>query len=266
MKIPFTKMQGLGNDFAVIDATQTPFTLSSEQIQKMADRRTGVGFDQLLVLESTKDKQADFVYRIFNADGGEVGQCGNGARCIALFIHDTGISERDEFTLKTTEGLLTVQRLKDGRVKVDMGQPRFASQETYDIKVGNETVVFSAVDVGNPHAVIVVDDVDAINLEPLARELTQHALFPEGVNVSVIQILDDRHIHQRVFERGAGETQACGSGACAGAIAGHLRGLLAENVWVQQPGGELEIEWQGPDKTVKMIGPAAFVYSGEWRL
>ena len=264
MNIPFTKMQGLGNDFVVIDATQTPFSLSPEQIQKMARRRTGIGFDQLLVLEPARDSQADFVYRIFNADGGEVGQCGNGARCMALFIRESGLSDRDEFILKTSESLLTVQLLKEGRVEVDMGQPRSAPKETYDIKIGADTVSFNAVDMGNPHAVIVVDNVDAVVLEPLARELIKHPLFPEGVNVSVIQVIDNQHICQRVFERGVGETQACGSAACAGVIAGWQRGLLAEKVQVVQPGGELEVVWQGLDNAVKMIGPAEFVYRGEW--
>ncbi len=276
MNIPFTKMQGLGNDFAVIDATRNVFSLSSDQIQQMADRRTGIGFDQLLVLESSEDEHADFVYRIFNADGGEVGQCGNGARCMALFIRDHGLSDCEQLTLQTREGLLNVRILKDDRVEVDMGRPCFvpadipfvADQEaqTYQLMLDNQNVVFSVVNVGNPHAVITVDDVDTIDLQDLGKRLGSDAHFPEGANVSVMQVIDNTHIHVRVFERGVGETQACGSAACAAVAVGRQQGLLTDTVTVLQSGGALEVRWQGLEHPIEMVGPAAIVYRGEWQI
>jgi len=276
MNISFTKMQGHGNDFAVIDARQETFSLTPQQIQQMADRRKGIGFDQMLVLETAKDNHADFVYRIFNADGGEVGQCGNGARCMALFIQENGFSDREQITLKTNEGLLSVRMLEDDLVEVDMGLPRFAPSDipfkanhesnTYQLAVDDQAVTFSIVNVGNPHAVITVSDVDSVDLSKLGKQLGSDAHFPKGVNVSVVQLIDNSHIRLRVFERGAGETQACGSAACAAVAVGRKQGLLGDSVKVLQAGGELEICWQGVDHTVKMIGPAVTVYRGEWVL
>jgi len=274
MNITFAKMQGLGNDFVVIDAREKKFSLTAQQIQQMADRRTGIGFDQMLALESTTDDQADFVYRIFNADGGEVGQCGNGARCMALFIHKNDISDQEKIILKTKEALISVRMVSDTLVEVDMGQPKFApvdipfkvdqESDSYQLMIENQAITFYVVNVGNPHAVISVKDVTQVDLKALGNVLGSDAHFPEGVNVSVMQVLDPQHIRLRVFERGAGETQACGSAACAAVAAGKKSGLLSERVKVEQAGGGLDVSWQGLDHSLKMIGPAVIVYCGEW--
>ncbi len=275
MKISFTKMQGLGNDFVVVDATSMPFTLSTAQIQQMANRRFGVGFDQLLVLEPATADDVDFHFRIFNADGSEVGQCGNGARCIARFIRQQGLSDAASFRISTITDRLQLTLQADNKVSVDMGVPRFEPAEIpfaalsvenyYQLLIGNQKVGFGVVNVGNPHAIIPVEQIDAEQVATLGAALSRHEAFPKGVNVGFMQVLDPQNIRLRVYERGTGETLACGSNACAAVVVGRRNGLLQERVSVNQPGGDLTIEWQGPDSSVLMIGPAEAVFSGEWQ-
>lgn len=266
MGISFTKMQALGNDFVVIDATKAPFPLTPEQIERMGDRRFGVGFDQLLVLEPSQDQDADFYYRIFNVDGGEVGQCGNGARCAALFIKDHGLSNREEIILQTMETRIQCRLLSDGRVSVMMNPPVFNDADIpFDpSQPASSDVEFSVVNVGNPHAVILVDDVDTADLVQWGEALAGDRRFPEGVNVSVMVVDGSKNIQLRVFERGVGETQACGSAACAAMVIGHQQGLLDTRVTVSQPGGDLEISWQGIDSSIEMVGPAGSIFHGEY--
>ena len=272
----FTKMQGLGNDFVVIDATSSPLTLGKAQIQRIADRRLGVGCDQVLVLESSEDKGLDFVYRIFNSDGGEVGQCGNGARCVGRFIQAQGLSDKHELTLQTTEGLLKLALLEEGIVKVIMSPPVFSPKdipyisdqesEAYDLPVDGELLSFSVVNVGNPHAVIFKNDINETSVEKWGRALGAHTSFPEGVNVSVVHVVNEQHVDLCVFERGAGMTKACGSAACAVVAAGRRLGLLDAKVTVSQSGGDLDIHWEGAGENMEMIGPATFVFQGVFHL
>ena len=266
--IKFTKMQALGNDFVVIDATKQPFLLTPQQMQQMSDRRCGVGFDQLLVLELSRHQGSDFYYRIFNADGAEVGQCGNGARCVALYIKEKALSDKDAIVLQTREVKMQCRLLSDGRVSVLMGQPKFEPEEipfdpSQPPSLDRE---FGVVNVGNPHAVMVVDDVDAVDLTRLGRAFEADARFPEGVNVSVMSVRQPNALALRVFERGVGETEACGSAACAAMVLGRKQGLLDARVVVSQPGGDLEIIWQDVDSSIEMIGPAAFVFYGDYPL
>lgn len=274
MRVPFTKMQGLGNDFVVINATKQPLTLTPAQIQKMSNRRFGVGFDQLLVLEPPKQDNVDFNFRIFNADGSEVGQCGNGARCIARFIREQGLSDRDEFRLTTLTDVLQLKVEKDGKVSVHMGIPRFAPEEVpfvadkmsnlYDVNVANQSVQLGVVNIGNPHAIIPVERIDSSLVSSLGAPLSKHERFPEGVNVGFMQVINPQNIRLRVYERGTGETLACGSNACAAVAVGRRNGLLQERVTVNQPGGSLSIHWQGPDRPILMTGPATTVFEGQW--
>ncbi len=267
-------MQGLGNDFVVIDAIQTPFTMSCSQIQKMANRRFGVGFDQLLLVESPKTKDVDFHFRIFNADGSEVGQCGNGARCIARFIREKGLSKQHKFRVSTISDVLHLALENDDKVAVHMGVPRFEPADIpfiakenanrYEVDVGNQKVMLSVVNVGNPHAIILVNHIDAEQVSTLGAALSKHERFPEGVNVEFMQVIDPQNIRLRAYERGSGETLACGSGACAAMVVGRRNGLLQERVAVSQPGGSLVVEWQGPDASILMIGPAQTVFEGEY--
>ena len=253
MIIPFTKMQALGNDFVVIDATESPFQLTSDEISKMANRRLGVGFDQMLVLEPSHDKDIDFTYRIFNADGHEVEQCGNGARCIARFMSRSGLTDQREIKVKTSNSMMTLRLQKENQVAVDMGQPKFDPSdipfivdepaEHYSLQLENTTVTFDVVNVG---------------------ELSSHPNFPQGINVGFMQLIDADHIHLRVYERGAGETPACGSGACAAMVIGRRQDLLQDRVRVTQAGGDVIVEWDEPDSVIIMTGPADFVYHGEW--
>lgn len=274
--ISFTKMHGLGNDFMVIDAISQPFRLRPDMIRQLADRHFGVGFDQLLVVEPPGLPEVDFRYRIFNADGSEVEQCGNGARCFARFVRDQHLTNKKVIRVQTAGGVLELRSGRDGWVTVNMGIPElkpaaipFAADEyqpVYTVSVDGEAVELSAVSMGNPHAVLLVDDVDSAPVERLGPALERHPRFPSRANIGFMQIVDRSHVRLRVFERGAGETLACGSGACAAVVAGQLRGLLDQRVELSLRGGKLVIEWQGEGTPVMMDGPTARVFEGEFRL
>lgn len=274
MEIAFTKMQGLGNDFVVLDATQSAFHLTSAQIQQMANRRFGVGFDQLLVIQKPTNGEADFRLRIFNADGTEVEQCGNGARCVALYIRNNELSLKSHLGLETKGGLLQARITSDQQVMVEMGIPKFLPAEipfdapkadnTYLVDVNGQEIELSVVNVGNPHAVVQVDRIDSEQVQQVGEHISRHSRFPEGVNVGFMQVIDSQNIRLRVYERGSGETLACGSGACAAMVVGRRNGVLQERVQVSQPGGSLSIDWQGPTTMVKMTGPAKMVFQGVW--
>lgn len=272
MSLRFTKMHGLGNDFVVIDAIHQSVELDHDQIRQLADRRFGIGCDQLLLVETPREPGVDFTYRIFNADGGEVEQCGNGARCFARFVHDKGLIDRDTIEVATAAGRLTLQIEADGQVTVNMGVPRFdpadipfeadAPAGCYSLEVGTETVEIGAVSLGNPHAVLEVDDIEHAPVERLGALIEGHARFPRRVNAGFMQVLDSGHIRLRVYERGAGETLACGSGACAAVAVARQQGRVGDKVEVALPGGTLQIEWQGPETPVMMTGPATTVFEG----
>jgi len=272
MLLKFTKMQGLGNDFVVIDAVRQKVQLSPEKIRFIADRHFGVGCDQVLLVESAHHAHADFRYRIFNADGSEVAQCGNGVRCFARFVRDQGLSGKDEIQVDTDAGRLVLRHADSGLVVVNMGVPRHvpaeiplkveSEQPLYSLNIDGKTCFFGAVSMGNPHAVLVVDDVESAPVESLGSRMESHPLFPERVNVGFMQVLDKHHIRLRVFERGSGETLACGSGACAASVVGIEQGLLASPVSVELPGGPLIIEWQGRGHPLFMKGPAKTVFDG----
>ncbi|MFP3873808.1 MAG: diaminopimelate epimerase [Thiohalophilus sp.] len=272
MPLRFTKMHGLGNDFVVIDAINQVVDLDREQIRRLADRRFGIGCDQLLLVEPPREPGVDFTYRIFNADGGEVEQCGNGARCFARFVRDKGLIDRDTIEVATAAGRLTLQIESDGQVTVNMGVPHFAPAEIpfdadaqadlYDLHIDGEHVHLGAVALGNPHAVLEVDNVDTAPVGQLGPKIESHPRFPRGVNAGFMQILDAGHIRLRVYERGAGETLACGSGACAAVVVGRQRDRLGDKVEVALPGGTLRIQWQGGDSPVLMTGPATTVFEG----
>jgi len=265
-------MHGLGNDFAVIDCFQQKFSLTPDQIRSLGDRHFGIGFDQMLVVGPARNNNADVSYRVYNNDGSEVAQCGNGARCIAAWLYERGIVRKEVITAETSEGLLKLYRLADGQVRVNMGVPRLepaeipllaASRESrYPIIIDNQELIFSAVSMGNPHAVLYVSDVDKAPVQELGPKIQQSAMFPEGVNVGFMQIIGPGHIRLRVYERGAGETLACGSGACAALVAGRLDAKLAEEADVALPGGHLLVSWQGEGEPVWITGPATFVYEG----
>lgn len=268
--IQFTKMQGAGNDFMVIDGINQKIDLSEQQIQVLADRQFGVGFDQLLLVE--KSDVADFKYRIFNSDGSEVSQCGNGARCFVRFVLDQGLTDKNEIQVETASGIITPKLEADGQVTVDMGAPRFELDEipfiadnvanTYILDVNVQRVEIAALSMGNPHAVQIVDDVDNAPVLILGKEIEHHPLFPERVNAGFMQIIDPHQIKLRVFERGSGETLACGTGACAAVVAGIQQGRLQSPVKVYARGGELNIAWQGGKAPVMMTGPAVTVFNG----
>jgi diaminopimelate epimerase len=272
--LAFTKMQGLGNDFVVVDATRTPFSLTPAAIRALADRRFGVGCDQVLVVERPRGADADFRYRIFNADGGEVEQCGNGARCFVVFVRERGLTDKREIRVETAGGMIVPRLESDGEVLVDMGAPRFRPQDvpfvdgrgTIDepLDVGGATIVISALSMGNPHAVQVVPDVDAAPVTTQGPAIERHPRFPERVNAGYMQVVDRANIRLRVWERGAGETLACGTGACAAVVAGIRRGLLDTEVRVATRGGALTISWQGDGQPVRMKGPASKVFEGQW--
>jgi diaminopimelate epimerase len=269
----FTKMNGLGNDFVVVDATRAPVVLSAAQIRRLADRRFGVGCDQVLLVEPARSSAMDFYYRIFNADGGEVENCGNGARCFARFVHDKGLCQHAEIRVGTLAGIIVPRILDDGRVSVDMGIPEFEPAKIpfvaecraldYSLNVAGENRTIIALAMGNPHAVQVVADVERA---PLAYEgplIERHERFPQRVNAGYMQVVNRHAIKLRVFERGAGETLACGTGACAAVVAGVARGLLDSPVGVSTRGGELEVAWAGEGTSVIMCGPATSVFEGE---
>ena len=260
MKLAFTKMQGAGNDFVVLDCTARPFALTREQLRKIADRRLGVGCDQILVLERPQAPGADFRYRIFNADGGEVEQCGNGARCFVKFVHARGLSTKRELAVETLGGLIRPKLEPDGEVSVDMGRPVYSGVETLDID--GERAEVAIVSMGNPHAVQAVADVKQAPVTTQGPRLERHRRFPQGVNAGYMQVLDRHRIALRVWERGAGETLSCGTGACAAAVAGVLRKMLDSPLQVQTRGGALTISWAGGDNAVIMKGPAETVFDG----
>ena len=273
MKIRFSKMHGAGNDFVVIDCINQSVDLAPEQVRFLADRHFGVGCDQLLLVEKPGSDAADFRYRIFNADGGEVEQCGNGARCFVRFVHDKGLTAQREIRVETQSGIITPRLENDGRVTVDMGPPRFnpagipfqAGEPalTYALDVDGRTVEISALSMGNPHAVQIVDNIDTAPVATQGPAIEHHARFPNRVNAGFMQLVDRSHIRLRVYERGAGETLSCGTGACAAAVAGITRGLLDAVVNVETRGGMLTIRWAGGSHRVMMTGPAAMVFDGE---
>ncbi|OQQ00270.1 diaminopimelate epimerase [Vibrio campbellii] len=273
MHFHFSKMHGLGNDFMVVDCITQNVFFSQDLIRRLADRHTGVGFDQLLVVEAPYDPETDFHYRIFNADGSEVEQCGNGARCFARFVRLKGLTNKYSISVSTKKGKMTLDVEDDGEVTVNMCEPEFEpskipfkakqKEKTYIMRTGDKTLFCGAVSMGNPHVVTVVDDVDTAEVETLGPLLESHERFPERVNAGFMQIVDRNNIRLRVYERGAGETQACGSGACGAVAVGILQGLLDENVKVSLPGGDLRISWQGPGKPLFMTGPATHVFDGQ---
>jgi len=271
--IQFTKMQGLGNDFMVVDAINQRVEFSTEQVQKWADRHFGIGFDQLLIVEAATQEQVDFRYRIFNADGSEVEQCGNGARCFARFVYDRGLTEKTEIVVETASGIIVLYVEDQGLVKVNMGQPNFEPSslpfETegkaaeYPLQVNGETLLMGAVSMGNPHVVLPVDDIDSAPVETFGAAVESHPRFPERVNVGFAQGVDRQHIRLRVYERGAAETLACGTGACAAMCVLRNWGQVDDDVRVSLPGGDLFIQWDGkPDSVVWMTGPAMTVFEG----
>lgn len=273
MKLRFTKMQGAGNDFVVIDATRAPLNLSHAQIQHIANRYFGVGCDQLLMVESTTTPDVDFRYRIFNADGGEVEQCGNGARCFVRFVVDKGLTDKHEIKVETASGVITLKLQEDGQVTVNMGAPRFtpaqipfeAEQQatTYELPLASETITVSAVSMGNPHAVMLVDNVHTAEVASLGPQIESHPQFPQRVNAGFMQVLNEHEINLRVYERGSGETLACGTGACAAAVSGIKLGTLQSPIKVHTRGGILTIQWAGGESPVLMTGPAEIVFDGE---
>ena len=280
MKLKFSKMHGLGNDFVVLDGIRQSLSLTPEQLCYLADRHFGVGCDQLLIVEKPDTPGVDFRYRIFNADGGEVEQCGNGARCFVRFVHEQGLTDKREIRVETRSGLIAPRLEADGQVTVDMGAPRFAPAEipfasdsdaaVQPIEVDGNTVEISAVSMGNPHAVHVVADVDAAPVATQGPLIESHPRFPRRVNAGFMQVVDRHAIRLRVYERGTGETLACGTGACAAVVAGIRRGLLDSPVRVATRGGELSIAWAGDRggqyAPVLMTGPAATVFSAEIEL
>jgi len=275
MELHFTKMHGLGNDFVVLDLITNPVQLCTDDIRTLGDRHFGIGFDQLLMIEPPNQPDVDFNYRIFNADGGEVEHCGNGARCFVRFVIDKGLTSKKSIRVKTMNGIIVLSIQEDGLVVVDMGAPSFrpaslpfkaeqAPAYTRRINVEGEQreVTFHALSVGNPHAVLVVDDLDATPVQEIGKALGSHPDFPRGVNVGFMEVLDRRNIRLRVYERGAGETIACGTGACAAATAGIAAGLLDNQVRARLTGGDLQIDWAGQGQSIIMRGPATTVYEG----
>lgn len=274
--ITFTKMHGLGNDFMVIDNTAGKITLDNDTVRRWSDRNTGIGFDQLLLVNPTTVKGAEFDYRIFNADGGEVEHCGNGARCFARFVVDKKLTNNRTIDVNTALGVITLQLQCDGQVKVKMGIPRFAPDaipfradvlsDYYDLIVENQTFQVGAVSIGNPHVLLQVEDVACAEVEKLGPLIENHERFPNRVNVGFMQIINRRYIRLRVFERGVGETKACGTGACAALAIGHKQGLLDKSATVSLPGGDLKIDWPNVQTAIEMTGPCSTVYEGQTRI
>lgn len=271
-QLRFTKMHGLGNDFIVIDAVTEPFEPTTEQVRAWGHRHFGVGFDQLLLVEPARDEVTDFRYRIWNSDGGEVEQCGNGARCFARFVRDKGLTEKEEVVVETASGIITLKIQPNGWVTVNMGAPILqpveipfvadAQAEQYALEVDGETVSVGAVSMGNPHVVVTVTQLDDATVSRLGPKLEQHERFPQRVNAGFMEIVNRSEIKLRVHERGAGETLACGTGACAAVVAGIVQGKLDRKVTAHLRGGDLSIEWAGGDAPVMMTGPAATVFEG----
>ena len=273
MLLNFSKMHGLGNDFVVVDNVTQNVFFSKEKIQQLADRNFGIGFDQLLIVEPPYDPDQDFHYRIFNADGSEVSQCGNGARCFAKFVKFKGLINRNKIVVSTKAGRMVLYIEKDGNVTVNMGRPMFEpsripfkankQENTYIIREQDKTYFCGAVSMGNPHCVLEVEDLANHDVEGIGTLLGKNERFPEGVNVGFMQIESRNTIKLRVFERGTGETLACGSGACAAVAIGILQDKLDKEVNVTLPGGKLTIKWQGGDSLLKMTGPAEHIYDGQ---
>ena len=275
MKYKFTKMHGLGNDFVLIDSVNQSVNLSLEQLRNIANRRLGIGCDQILLIERT-ESDADFRYRIFNSDGGEVEQCGNGARCLVSYVYDKGMIQKKEISVETLGGIIFSKLEINGEVTVNMGTPKFEPEKipfiadkrmlTYLLEVNEKQIEFSILSMGNPHAVQIVED---INQSPVLSEgslIESHSRFPKHVNAGYMQIVNREHINLRVYERGAGETLSCGTGACAAVVAGITRGLLDSKVTVRTTGGNLSIYWEGGNNPVWMTGPAISVFDGEIEL
>jgi len=272
MRLEFTKMQGLGNDFVVLDATAQPLALTEKQLRFLADRHFGVGCDQVLVVEPAREPGTDFYYRIFNADGGEVEQCGNGARCFVRYVHERGLTAKTAIRVGTRGGVIEPRLEADGQVTVNMGVPQFeparipfdasAQSLLYDLSVDKKTIKINALSMGNPHAVQLVDNIDTAPVACEGPLIEAHPRFPQRVNAGYMQVVDRSHIRLRVYERGAGETLACGTGACAAVVAGIRRGLLDARVTVSTHGGDLVIVWAGDGSPVMMTGPAVTVYEG----
>ena len=273
MKLKFSKMHGLGNDFVVLDGIRQSVSLTPDQLRLLGERHFGVGCDQILLVEKAGRPDVDFRYRIFNADGGEVEQCGNGARCFVRFVHDQGLTDKREIRVETMSGIIGPRLEEDGSITVDMGVPVFVPEQIpfispseeriQPLMVGDEEVQITAVSMGNPHAVQVVDDADTAPVAQQGPLIESHPRFPQRVNAGFMQVLDRHAIRLRVYERGAGETLACGTGACAAVAAGIARGLLDSPVRVETRGGELNIAWQGAGTPVLMTGPAVTVFTGE---
>ena len=276
MLVNFSKMHGLGNDFLVLDNVTQNVYLSNEQIKQLADRNFGVGFDQVLVVEPPYDPDLDFHYRIFNADGSEVGQCGNGARCFAKFVRLKSLTNKNKIKVSTQSGKMTLFIERDGNVSVNMPVPQFEpskipftaqkAEGTYILRSEEETVLCGVVSLGNPHCVLTVDDVKQAPVEKLGSALSHHERFPKQANVSFMEVVSTEYIKLRVYERGAAETLACGSGACAAVVIGQMQKKLNRQVLVDLPGGQLKIYWKGPGNSVKMTGPAVHVFDGQINL
>ncbi|AIW17662.1 diaminopimelate epimerase [Vibrio coralliilyticus] len=273
MHFHFSKMHGLGNDFMVVDCITQNIFFSPDLIRRLADRHTGVGFDQLLVVEAPYDPETDFHYRIFNADGSEVEQCGNGARCFARFVRMKGLTNKYSISVSTKKGKMILSIEEDDQVTVNMGVPEFEpnkipfkakqTEKTYILRAEEKTLFCGAVSMGNPHVVTVVDDTQTADVDTLGPLLESHERFPERVNAGFMQVLSRNEVNLRVYERGAGETQACGSGACGAVAVGIVQELLDDKVTVNLPGGSLKISWQGPGKPLYMTGPATHVFDGQ---
>lgn len=271
MKLRFAKMHGLGNDFMIVDLVTQEFEISPSDIRRWSNRSTGVGFDQLLALELPTDPDADFWFRIYNADGSSAEQCGNGARCIARFAGLANLSPKAELILQTEGGRIRTALLDQG-VRVDMGVPSTRAEDvpfkarqdllTHAIDTNRGTYEITPVSIGNPHGVMFVDSVAAADVSGVGGALTNHPCFPAGANIGFCEVVDRDSVQLRVYERGVGETAACGTGACAAVVAGRLKGRLGESVQVSLPGGEVHIAWKGPGAPVRMTGPAAVVYEG----
>ena len=276
MHIQFSKMHGLGNDFMVVDNVTQNVFFSPDKIRTLADRHFGIGFDQLLMVEPPYDPDQDFHYRIFNADGSEVAQCGNGARCFARYVKQKGLINRNKILVSTKSGNMVLYLEKDGQVTVNMGKPEFEparipmkankQENVYLTREGNHTLFYGAVSMGNPHCVLSVDDINTADVKTIGPLLEQHERFPEGVNVGFMEVVAADYIRLRVYERGTGETMACGSGACAAVAIGQMQGKLGKDVRVDLPGGNLRIRWQGPGSVLKMTGPAEHIYDGQLTL
>lgn len=276
MLMKFTKMHGLGNDFVVIDAVTQNVRVSASMVKRLANRSMGIGCDQVLVIEPPSDSNIDFNYRIFNQDGGEVEQCGNGARCLARYVQDRQLTGKNPIRVKTMNRVMTLELMDNKLVRVDIGVPQFEPSEIpfetdqrallYPIDVDGNSYEVAAVSIGNPHAVLQIDDIDNAPVSELGAKLESHPRFPNKVNVGFMQIVDRQNINLRVFERGVGETRACGSGACAAAVAAMQQELVDSSVTVHLTGGDLRIDWRGSSEPILMTGPAVSVFHGRIRI